>query len=217
VTRDLRLQGILTRSLEPEVRAQILSEVHYLRFDEDSPISVAHSVRALMTWLPNVPVCKACGAVMSTSVYRFERETSWVADPSTWTGFRPSPGPGTFCYKVERYACARCHAVRMVSRESDPLAILRTRTGRCGEYAILYTSVLLALGHQARLLVTEQSDHVWTEVRIAGTWVPVDASAEDPERLIKDRLLFHKWGWKLDDLTAIEPGKVPMLVGGYTP
>ena len=207
-----RLLKVVSRALEPEVRSEIVAEVR-LHTDSDDPIFVANWLRhTFMQWLPNVPIC-GCGMVMSTSVYRFERETAWVADPSTWTKYRPSPGPETFCGKIERYTCPSCHAVRVVSRENDPLAILRTRVGRCGEFAIMYTCILLALGHQARLLLTLKSDHVWAEVRVRGKWVPVDVSAEDVSRLITDRYLFQKWGWKLVDLYAIAPGQLPVLVG----
>ena len=48
-----------------------------------------------------------------------------------------------------------------------------------------------------------------------GQWVPVDIAAKDVRRLINDRYLFEKWGWKLVDLYAIEPGQVPVLVETY--
>jgi len=210
-----RLLKVVSRALEPEVRSEIVAEVR-LHTDSDDPIFLANWLRhTFMKWLPNVPVCE-CGSAMDTSVYRLDRgigEIRWVEDSSTWTKFRPSQGPDTFCGKIERYACPACHRVRVVSRENDPLVLLRTRVGRCGEFAILYTCIMLALGHQVRILLAVDDDHVWTEVRVRGAWVPVDVSAEDVSRLIDDRYLFAKWGWKLSDLYAITPGQLPILVG----
>ena len=56
------------------------------------------------------------------------------------------------------------------------------------------------------VVVTPNTDHV---IRVAHD----DVSAEDVSRLINDRFLFEKWGWKLADLYAVAPGQLPILVG----
>ena len=64
-------------------------------------------------------------------------------------------------------------------------------------------------------MFTPGDDHLWTEIHVRGQWVPVDVAAKDVRRLINDRYLFEKWGWKLVDLYVIEPGQVPVLVETY--
>ena len=213
-TEAFRLLRVISLALAPEVRSQIVAEVRG-HTDSDDPVFLANWLRhTFMKWLPNVPVCE-CGTVMTQSSFTLApgSEQAMVADPSTWTGYRPTPGPDTLCRRIERSVCPECHRVRVASRENDPLVILRTRTGRCGEFAILFTSIMLAFGHHSRLLLTVRDDHVWTEVRVRGKWVPVDVSAEDVSRLIGDRYLFERWGWRLADLYAITPGQLPILVG----
>jgi hypothetical protein len=222
LTRAFRLLKIVSRALEPEVRQQIINEVqkHILApvGMPGDPLQIADWLRnTFMNWLPNVPICE-CGVVMHASTYSLVpgSEQAFVTDVSSWTGYKSIPGPETFCAKVERAVCPRCHRVRLASRENDVLVLLRTRTGRCGEIAILYTSILIALGYRARLLFTLGDDHLWTEVRIGSEWVPVDVADKDTQRLIKDRFLFVKWGWKLADLYAIEPGQMPVLIDVYS-
>ena len=213
-TEAFRLLKIISRSFEPDVRAQIVAEVRR-HTDSDDPVFLANWLRhTFMTWLPNVPTCE-CGSVMIQSSYVLVpgSEQAMVADPSIWTGYRPTPGPDTLCRRIERSVCPECHSVRVASRENDPLVILRTRTGRCGEFAILFTSIMLALGHHSRLMFTRGDDHLWNETYVNGAWRPIDVSAPDVGRLIVDRYLFQKWGWKLKDLYAIEPGKLPVLAG----
>ena len=119
------------------------------------------------------------------------------------------------CERVERYVCPKCHAIEFAGRENDVLVLIRTRTGRCGELAILFTSFCLALGWQARLMFTKLDDHLWVEVYANGAWLPLDASAPDVERLVKDPYLFERWGWHLDQVYAVEPGRLPELVDTY--
>lgn len=216
-TEAFRLLKVLSRVLESEVRRQIIAEVQR-HVATDDPIFLASWLRnTYMAWLPNVPLCHTCGAVMEAGRYELipGSATRFEPDASHWTGYSSRPGRDPLCRKVERYACLSCHRVRTVSRSNDVLEILVSRTGRCGEFAIAYTSILLALGYHARLMFTLLNDHLWTEVRIGSKWVPVDVAAEDVQRLIKDRFLFERWGWKLGDLYAIEPGKMPLLDYSY--
>jgi hypothetical protein len=57
--------------------------------------------------------------------------------------------------------------------------------GRCEEYSIVYVAACLALGYEARLLVSWQfylafvglhGFHVWAKVKLNSSWVQVDPS-----------------------------------------
>ena len=55
---------------------------------------------------------------------------------------------------------------RLATRYNDPARLLRTRRGRCGEWANCFALVANALGFCCRW-VLDVTDHVWCEV-----WLP---------------------------------------------
>lgn len=70
--------------------------------------------------------------------------------------------------------------------------MLRTRMGRCGEYANCFTFLCRAMGFAARLVVAT-FDHVWTEVYSVAQkrWLHVD-----PSDNVIDAPLMYQHGWK---------------------
>lgn len=67
------------------------------------------------------------------------------------------------CFIFQVYECAVCFKETEFPRHTDPLKLLQTRRGRCGEWGRCFTFLCLALGWDARLVIDE-TDHVWTEV-----------------------------------------------------
>lgn len=60
-------------------------------------------------------------------------------------------------------------------RSEDPEWIIWTlHLGRCGEFSIAYTALLLAFDMKARLIVHMGQDHMWTEVYSIDSWIHVD-------------------------------------------
>jgi len=52
--------------------------------------------------------------------------------------------------RVEHYLCEGCGSFVRFPRYNDPLKLLETKTGRCGEWANAFTLCCRALGYSAR-------------------------------------------------------------------
>lgn len=92
--------------------------------------------------------------------------------------------------RVERYYC--CKTVSEFYRYNDIAKLLRTRAGRCGEWANCFTFLCRCLNYDARYIYST-SDHVWTEVFSVtkNRWIHVD-----PSENVIDSPLMYECGWK---------------------
>jgi hypothetical protein len=68
--------------------------------------------------------------------------------------------------RVELHKCRLCSNLMKFPRYNDPLKLLETRRGRCGEWANAFTFIATFMGLEARY-VLDMTDHVWTEI-----WIP---------------------------------------------
>lgn len=77
-------------------------------------------------------------------------------------------------------------------RYNNVWMLLKTRRGRCGEAANLFTCLCRALSYESRYIY-DPSDHVWTEVysEAQKRWMHCDAC----ENLL-DAPLIYEQGWK---------------------
>ncbi|CAI4053286.1 peptide-N4-(N-acetyl-beta-glucosaminyl)asparagine amidase SKDI_16G1790 [Saccharomyces kudriavzevii IFO 1802] len=80
------------------------------------------------------------------------------------------------CGTVEVYKCNLCGNVTRFPRYNDPIKLLETRQGRCGEWCNLFTLILKSFGLDARY-VWNREDHVWCEYFSPhlNRWVHVDS------------------------------------------
>lgn len=142
------------------------------------------------TWV-NQPPCPACGN----------------AKPQP-TGSTVESGE-----QVELYACACGQSIRFV-RHNDVAKLLRTRLGRCGEYANCFTFLCRSLGFEARK-VHATFDHVWTEVWSLAQqrWIHVD-----PSDAVVDAPLMYQHGWKrpVDYVLAVSAFDVQDVTHRYS-
>lgn len=167
-----------------------------------------HLLIALLHWFKheffvwvNAPPCQGCGS-----------PTEGIG------GSAPTPeearhGAG----RVETYKCSTggaCAVITRFPRYNNPGKLLETRRGRCGEWANCFTLCCRAVGLEARL-VSDWTDHVWTEVYSdkLRKWVHTDCC----ENARDEPLLYEKgWGKKLNYAIAFSADEIVDVSKRYT-
>ncbi|KAM7511832.1 hypothetical protein LguiB_010707 [Lonicera macranthoides] len=135
-------------------------------------------------------------------LFWFKQSFRWVHSPpcdgcgnETVNNGMGAPQPSETLHgasRVEIYSCKVCSRVTRFPRYNDPLKLLETRKGRCGEWANCFTLYCRAFGYESRL-VMDFTDHVWTECfsPFLGRWMHLD-----PCEAIYDKPLLYEKGWK---------------------
>uniref|UniRef100_A0A7C9ERG9 Transglutaminase-like domain-containing protein n=1 Tax=Opuntia streptacantha TaxID=393608 RepID=A0A7C9ERG9_OPUST len=146
----------------------------------------------------NAPPCDGCGNETIN-------QGTGVALPEEirWGGSR-----------VELYRCNFCSRITRFPRYNNPMKLLETRKGRCGEWANCFTLYCRAFGYESRLIL-DLTDHVWTECFSDhfGRWMHLD-----PCEAIYDNPLLYEKGWKkkLNYVIAIAKDGVYDVTKRYT-
>lgn len=107
--------------------------------------------------------------------------------------------------RVEVYSCEACNGtVTPFPRFNHPLALLKHRKGRCGEWANCFATMAIASRFETRF-VLDLTDHVWAEVFSPDQqrWIHCD-----PCENVFDGPLMYESGWnkKLSWVFAFESG-----------
>ncbi|XP_019053734.1 PREDICTED: peptide-N(4)-(N-acetyl-beta-glucosaminyl)asparagine amidase isoform X2 [Nelumbo nucifera] len=146
-------------------------------------------------------------------LFWFKQSFRWVNSPScdgcgseTTTRGMGDPLPLELRFgasRVEIYGCTNCSRVTRFPRYNDPLKLVETRRGRCGEWANCFTLYCRAFGYEARLIL-DFTDHVWTECfsHLLGRWMHLD-----PCDGVYDNPLLYEKGWKKNLSYAIAIAK----------
>ncbi len=116
--------------------------------------------------------------------------------------------------RVEGYQCTLCQISIRFPRYNNPVKLLETRTGRCGEWANCFTAICRALNHEARF-VADWTDHVWTECFIVetGRWTHMDSC----ENAYDTPLMYEGgWGKKLNYVIAVSKDEWIDVTPRYT-
>ncbi|KAH1079379.1 hypothetical protein GYH30_054103 [Glycine max] len=157
-------------------------------------------------------------------LFWFKRSFRWVNSPSchdcgndtVGQGMAP-PLPSETLYgasRVELYRCTVCSQLTRFPRYNDPMKLVETREGRCGEWANCFTLYCRAFGYESRLIL-DFTDHVWTECfsQYLGRWMHLDPC----EGIYDKPLLYEKgWGKKLNYVIAIAKDGVYDVTKRYT-
>ncbi|KAF5750481.1 hypothetical protein HS088_TW03G00818 [Tripterygium wilfordii] len=116
--------------------------------------------------------------------------------------------------RVELYSCKYCSRITRFPRYNDPLKLVETRRGRCGEWANCFTLYCRAFNYESRLIL-DFTDHVWTECfsEYLGRWMHLD-----PCESVYDKPLLYEKGWnkKLNYVIAIAKDGVYDVTKRYT-
>lgn len=129
------------------------------------------------TWCDK-PKCQSCGE---------NKENMQYVETSQPTGEESK----FLASRAEVYKCTKCHIDTRFARYNNPIKLLETRTGRCGEWANLFGAIINAVGYKVRF-VDNFEDHVWNEFysEEEKRWIHVD-SCENAF----DKPLLYEQGW----------------------
>ena len=202
-----RLEGGVRTALaheDPLARAAALSVIPLDRLESEAEAMLASCegspppsredalLRGLLRWFKrdffawcDKPACGACGS------------------PDVAPAGAATPTPDEAAHgasRVESYRCVPCGAGVRFPRYNDPVKLLETRAGRCGEWANAFTLCCRTLGYDARW-VLDWTDHVWTEVWSSAQrrWLHCDACEEACDQ---PKLYEAGWGKKLTYVVA---------------
>lgn len=111
---------------------------------------------------------------------------------------------------------------KLANRSTNPLEILESGKGHCGEFALVYLAGCLSLGYEARWLVsvrpyTYQGLHNWVEVKVDKSWIHVDPT----ERIWNKPSMYKDGNWwgiigKDAFVYAFEKGKIDDVTARYS-
>jgi thiol-disulfide isomerase/thioredoxin len=151
-----------------------------------------------MTWVNKPPCVKCSSADGIEQKYTRDAETDEEIEG--------------LASRVEVYHCKTCSAQTLFPRFNSTRTLLKTRKGRCGEFANLFGFFCRAAGFETRY-IHDVTDHVWVEVLIGGDWIMADAC----EGVIDEPSMYEAgWGKKLSYVFAIGSDHVFDVTCRYT-
>ncbi|KAG7533579.1 Rad4/PNGase transglutaminase-like fold [Arabidopsis thaliana x Arabidopsis arenosa] len=157
-------------------------------------------------------------------LFWFKRSFRWVNEPpcdfcgnKTIGQGMGNPLTSELAYganRVELYRCTMCPTITRFPRYNDPLKLVETKKGRCGEWANCFTLYCRSFGYDSRLIM-DFTDHVWTECysHSLKRWIHLD-----PCEGVYDKPMLYEKGWnkKLNYVIAISKDGVCDVTKRYT-
>ncbi|EQC30633.1 hypothetical protein SDRG_11688 [Saprolegnia diclina VS20] len=183
-----------------EARARANTNSVHKRFEDEVLHQLIHWFKhEFFSWM-NQPPCQVCGQA-PTQLVRTDGPTT------------PEEVAGE-ASRVEVYQCASCRSLTRFPRYNDPVKLLETRTGRCGEWANCFTLCCRAMGYEARY-VLDFTDHVWTEVYSPeyGRWLHCDPCEDQLDCPLTYEV---GWGKELHYIFAFSIDQVVDVIRRYT-
>ncbi|KAI8852694.1 hypothetical protein BC829DRAFT_57280 [Chytridium lagenaria] len=185
-----RFKKYLNEDLQDKAREQIpVDEIHdeaarrtsmnpNLRYLDALMLSLMRWFKMdYMQWM-NSPACKKCQGPTRFSGHGHPSAQE-MADEAT---------------SIELHKCEACLVVTPFVRYESLIKLMETRSGRCGEWANLFTLFCIAMGFETRY-VLDFTDHVWCEIynEDEKRWVHLDPSEGEKSF---DQPLLYETGWK---------------------
>lgn len=155
---------------------------------------------------------------------------TWMDSPPCPKCNRPTEGIGSgvpsalemslSAGRVEIFTCASCcperKEIARFPRYNNPVVLLDTRKGRCGEWANCFALICRAAGFEVRH-VHDYTDHVWVEIYSSSLspnrWVHVDPC----ENSYDNPLLYEVgWGKKLTYIIAVSHDDIQDVTPRYS-
>ena len=94
------------------------------------------------------------------------------------------------------------YAYDETERIYDTYTFLKTRTGVCQAYSLLYLRVMRELGVECAVVTSSDMRHAWNLVRIGGNWYHVDLVYDDPRPDRTGRVLHEYFLLSDEEITA---------------
>ncbi|OQR94305.1 peptide-N(4)-(N-acetyl-beta-glucosaminyl)asparagine amidase [Thraustotheca clavata] len=183
-----------------EERARANTSSLHTRFEDEVLHQLIHWFkREFFTWMNNPP-CHVCKSTSTQSI--------GTRNPCT-----PEEIDGE-ASRVEMYECQECHATPVFPRYNNPVKLLQSRIGRCGEWANCFTLCCRAMGYEARY-VHDYTDHVWTEVFSPAydRWLHCDPCEDQLDCPLTYEV---GWGKELNYIFAFSKDEVVDVIRRYT-
>ncbi|ESO01416.1 hypothetical protein HELRODRAFT_81998 [Helobdella robusta] len=117
-------------------------------------------------------------------------------------------------YKTELYKCSECSVEIRFPRYNNPLKLLETRRGRCGEWANCFALICRSVGFETRYILAN-FDHVWVEVYSESQqrWLHCDPC----ENVCDQNLLYEKgWGREITYIFAFSLNNIQDVTWKYS-
>lgn len=141
------------------------------------------------TWV-NKPACPECG----------NNDQNRISSIPGTKGYTKDHFDGQ-ANIIERYRCQKCQNLYEFPRYNNPVTLLETRKGRCGEWNNCFILILVSLGLDVRYIWNAE-DHVWCEYFSVHLkrWIHLDCC----ENSFDNPLLYNDgWGKKMSYTLAI--------------
>ena len=153
----------------------------------EEKVSNSDYIKTLLHWFKknfftwcNKPKCPKCNECQNNITQSLLECTPTIEEKNN------------LAYRVEIYKCDKCNCDNIrFPRYNNPLKLIETRTGRCGEWANLFGCILNAVGFKTRF-INNFEDHVWNEFYDENEerWIHVDSCEE-----AYNTPLMYEQGW----------------------
>ena len=163
--------------------------------------------KILMNWFhddffswTDTPICESCNKQASSET----RSNGLPTDDEAANG----------AGRVEVYRCLDCKKEVRFPRYNNPVKLLETRNGRCGEWANCFALFCRAVGLETRFIM-DNADHVWVEIwaEERRRWIHCDPC----ENVMDTPLLYEKgWNKKLSYVMGFAKDHVTDVTWRYT-